>query len=125
MLRIALLASVLAAPAHAVSCPQGDPAADAAYVAAAMGHVEEVLAATPQRLYVTQLVIREGFARPDVVADGAWGPVTAGALCDLLSTYTAINGAENGVRSREDAAAFERWIVSAAYAAATGGEFPD
>ena len=124
MIRIlAIILAALAAPAYA--CPQGDPDADAAYVARAMDHIRETIGATPQRLYVMQLVIRESFARPDVTPDGAWGPVTEGALCDLLATYTAINGAENGVVTRADAGAFERWVFSAAYASANGTEFPD
>ena len=108
----------LAAPAQPNGCASAD-------LSGAMQLLETHFANSPPRdLFVTQLLLREGTGHPEVTPDGKWGPITRGALCDMLQTYTAINGAVlvYGPGEVED---FTDWIASMAYFTLNGGEAPD
>ena len=76
----------------------------------------------PSLLWMQQVLL---FGRD--AADGIWGPMTEARFAQLLDTYHAIGGIGEdwGVRTVEDVPRFLSWVLSAEFAAATGGEFPD
>jgi hypothetical protein len=62
-----------------------------------------------------------------VEPDGKWGPNTARSFQRTLETYIVIGGrgSDWGVNKKNDTERLVRWIATAEYATATGGEFPD
>ena len=117
LLTLALLATPAALSAQTYDCSQGE-------LAQGLRNIETwYQTRPPHRLYVAQLLLREGDF-PDIATDGQWGPATSAAFCHMLTTNVAIDD-DMPVKRPRDVPDFVSWLAAWAYFANNGGEAPD
>ena len=80
----------------------------------AFAQVENYFQSHPTEILNVQLQFNAVAGHEALAPDGAWGPATAGKVCEMLLKYEAINGAapDDLVRNPAEAGEFVGWMAS-------------